>query len=115
DGQAFAIAGLLQVDFEDIVNQGPWLGDIPVLGALFRSANYQRGQTALVIFVSVHLVDPVDSAAQRVLPTDRVLSPSESQLFLFGDITGSAVPGITGTGFDGDYGYVVEYPAHAAP
>ena len=108
DGQAFAIAGLLQESFEDSVQQVPWLGDIPILGTLFRSVNYQRGQTELVIFVSVHLVTPVDNEADLALPTDRVLLPSEADLFLFGKSTGEAVPGIIGTGFDGDYGYVVE-------
>lgn len=108
DGQAFAIAGLLQENFEDAVSQVPWLGDIPVLGTLFRSVNYQRGQTELVIFVSVHLVTPVSQDADLILPTDRVLIPSESELFLFGETTGAQVPGIIGTGFDGDYGYVVE-------
>ncbi|HET7410245.1 MAG TPA: hypothetical protein VFJ13_08580, partial [Paracoccaceae bacterium] len=108
DGQAFAIAGLLQEDFEDSISQVPWLGDIPVLGALFRSVNYQRGQTELVIFVSVHLVTPVDSEAELVIPTDKVLIPSDSDLFLFGRTTGDPVPGIIGAGFDGDYGYVVE-------
>ncbi len=108
DGQAFAIAGLLQESFEDSISQIPWLGDVPVLGALFRSVNYQRGQTELVIFVSVHLVTPVNDEADLALPTDRVLLPSESDLFLFGKTMGDPVPGIVGTGFDGDYGYVVE-------
>lgn len=108
DGQAFAIAGLLQESFEDSISQIPWLGDIPVLGTLFRSVNYQRGQTELVIFVSVHLVTPVDDEADLALPTDRVLLPSEADLFLFGKTGGEPVPGIIGTGFDGDYGYVVE-------
>ena len=108
DGQAFAIAGLLQEDFQDSVNQVPWLGDIPVLGSLFRSVNYQRGQTELVIFVSVHLVTPVNSDADLVIPTDRVLIPSDRDLFLFGQTTGEPVPGLIGAGFDGDYGYVVE-------
>lgn len=108
DGQAFAIAGLLQESFKDSINQVPWLGDIPVLGMLFRSTDYQRGQTELVVFVSVHLVTPVDSAAELTAPTDRVLLPSESDLFLFGKTTGDPATGIAGARFDGPYGYVVE-------
>ena len=113
DGQAFAIAGLLQDTFEDTVSQVPWLGDLPVLGTLFRSANYQRGESELVVFVSVHLVTPVDSEDQLSLPTDRIRLPNESDLFLFGATHGGEKTGLSGAGlenagFDGDYGYVVE-------
>lgn len=109
DGQAFAIAGLLQENFEDTVQQVPWLGDIPVLGTLFRSVDFQRGQTELVIFVSVHMATPAVSARNISLPTDKVLLPSEEELFLFGKLTGSEAP-LVGqkAGFDGDYGYVIE-------
>ncbi|MFK7945530.1 MAG: type II and III secretion system protein family protein [Paracoccaceae bacterium] len=113
DGQAFAIAGLLQEDFTDAITQVPWLGDIPVLGTLFRSTNFTRGQTELMIFVSVHLVTPVSSEDDLSLPTDRIGIPNEAELFLLGSpagaqtLGGSGV-GLTGTGFDGDYGYVVE-------
>ena len=110
DGQAFAIAGLLQENFEDTISQVPWLGDIPVLGALFRSASYQRGETELVIFVSVHLVSPVDDESELVLPTDRIAIPNEAELFLMGETTGGVVPalGLAGSGIDGDYGYVLD-------
>ena len=113
DGQAFAIAGLLQENFEDTISQVPWLGDIPVLGTLFRSSNFQRGESELVIFVSVHLVTPVDSADQLALPTDRIAIPNEAELFLLGRTSGRGAIGGSGSGlenagFDGDYGYVVE-------
>jgi len=112
DGQAFAIAGLIRDDFQDTISQVPWLGDIPVVGALFRSTNFQSGQSELVIIVSVHLVTPVDSADQLSLPTDRIQIPNETELFLFGkthagegDNTAQSLTGVT---FDGDFGYVVE-------
>ncbi len=110
DGQAFAIAGLLQENFEDTISQVPWLGDIPVLGALFRSASFQRGETELVIFVSVHLVSPVDDESELALPTDRIAIPNEFQLFLFGRTTGGVMSelGLAGSGIDGEYGYVLE-------
>jgi pilus assembly protein CpaC len=110
DGQAFAIAGLLQESFEDTISQVPWLGDIPVLGALFRSVSYQRGETELVIFVSVYLVSPVDDESELALPTDRIAIPNEADLFLFGDATGAVAPGLglAGSGIDGDYGYVLD-------
>lgn len=108
DGYSFAIAGLLQDDFNDTVSQVPWLGDIPVLGTLFRSVDYQRGQTELVVIVTAHLVVPV-TESELALPTDRVRIPNEAELFLFGQ---SEVPAsirdVAGQGFDGDFGYVVE-------
>ena len=85
DGESFAIAGLLQDDFSDAIGQVPWLGDIPVLGALFRSTSWQRAQTELVLIVSVHLVSPTRGEA-LALPTDRVAIPNERDLFLFGQL-----------------------------
>lgn len=113
DGESFAIAGLLQDDFRDAIGQVPWLGDIPVLGALFRSANYQREQSELVIIVSAHLVSPTRGEA-LALPTDRIRIPSESQLFLYGQTAGRAPADGTPAGdvaqqdFSGSYGYVME-------
>ncbi|PIV75622.1 MAG: general secretion pathway protein [Rhodobacteraceae bacterium CG17_big_fil_post_rev_8_21_14_2_50_65_11] len=113
DGESFAIAGLLQDDFRDSIGQVPWLGDIPVLGALFRSANYQREQSELVIIVSAHLVSPTRGEA-LALPTDRIAIPSESELFLFGQTIGNAPASGTPAGdvaqqdFSGSYGYVME-------
>lgn len=111
DGQSFAIAGLLQDDFDDSSAQVPWLGDIPVLGALFRSSEFQRSQTELVIIVTPHLVTPV-SGESLALPTDRVRIPTESELFLFGDVDGGTTGGATGEvarqDFSASYGYVME-------
>ena len=69
DGQSFAIAGLLQAQDVNQLSQLPWLGNVPVLGALFRSTNYQKQDTDLVVIVSVHLVRP---AAPRHAPRDAV-------------------------------------------
>jgi pilus assembly protein CpaC len=88
DGESFAIAGLLQDDFRDLNGQVPWLGDIPVLGALFRSAEYQRAQSELVIIVTPHLVTATRGEA-LALPTDRVRIPTERDLFLFGRTSGA--------------------------
>jgi pilus assembly protein CpaC len=93
DGQSFAIAGLLEDNFTDSISQFPWLGEIPVLGALFRSTDYSRGETELVIIVSAHLVVPV-SEEELSLPHDHVRIPNEFELFLMGH--------------NGDFGYVVE-------
>lgn len=116
DGDSFAIAGLLQDDFTNAATQVPWIGDVPVLGALFRSSEYQRAQTELVIIVTPHLVTPVSGAA-LALPTDRVRIPTESEFFLFGSTGGAANSGAASSGAAGEvarqdfstsYGYVME-------
>ncbi|MEO1549840.1 MAG: type II and III secretion system protein family protein [Pseudomonadota bacterium] len=108
DGQSFAIAGLLQDDFTDSIGQVPWLGDIPVLGAMFRSTNFQRSQSELVIIVTPHLVTPTVGEALS-LPTDRMRIPNERELFLGGQIVGSgAAADVAREDFQGAYGYVME-------
>ncbi len=112
DGQSFAIAGLLQDDFLDNNSQVPWLGDVPVLGALFRSADYQRSQSELVIIISAHLVSPTRGEA-LALPTDRVRIPSEADLFLNGRIardikSGTPTGEVARQDFTGSYGYVMD-------
>ncbi len=109
DGESFAIAGLLQDDFRGNTAQVPWLGDIPILGALFRSADYQRDQSELVIFVTAHLVTPTRGEA-LMLPTDRVRLPNEADLFLRGQLTGQsgAAAEVARQDFRGGYGYVME-------
>jgi pilus assembly protein CpaC len=113
DGESFAIAGLLQDDFRDLNSQVPWLGDIPVLGALFRSADYERNLSELVIIVTPHLVTPVRGEA-LALPTDRVRPPTEAELFLFGKTAANRGSGSTAAAevarqdFSGSYGYVME-------
>ncbi|WP_299841889.1 type II and III secretion system protein family protein [uncultured Roseovarius sp.] len=112
DGQSFAIAGLLQDDFRDNNAQVPWLGDVPILGALFRSADYQRSQTELVIIVTAHLVSPTNGEAYA-LPTDRVKLPTEKDLFLNGRVAKdvknrNSVGEVAKQDFTGSYGYVME-------
>ncbi|MEL7298881.1 MAG: type II and III secretion system protein family protein [Pseudomonadota bacterium] len=112
DGESFAIAGLLEDDFTDITSQVPWLGDIPILGSLFRSASFTRDQSELVIIVTAHLVSPVQGDV-LALPTDRVAIPSERDLFLFGRVTGStpsvgAAAEVAKQDFSGSYGYVLD-------
>jgi pilus assembly protein CpaC len=115
DGESFAIAGLLSDDFQDLAGQVPWLGDVPVLGALFRSASYERQQSELVIIVTPHLVTPTRGEA-LALPTDRIVPPTEGDLFLNGKVTGGnarrptrgAAGEVAKQDFSGSYGYVME-------
>ena len=81
DGESFAIAGLLQRDFSTTVNQVPLLGSIPIIGSLFRSSSFQRGETELLIVVTPRLVAPIRPEQVR-LPTDRVYDPSEADVLL---------------------------------
>ncbi|HEY0957657.1 MAG TPA: type II and III secretion system protein family protein [Novosphingobium sp.] len=83
DGESFAIAGLLQKDFQTTVDQVPLLGSIPILGALFRSSSFKKGETELLIVVTPRLVAPIRPGQVR-LPTDRVLDPREADTFLLG-------------------------------
>ncbi|UWQ92334.1 type II and III secretion system protein family protein [Aliisedimentitalea scapharcae] len=110
DGESFAIAGLIEDEFLDNASQLPWLGDVPVLGTLFRSANYQRSQTELVIIITAHLVTPTRGEA-LALPTDRIKPPSERNLFLNGQIaktTKGAASEVAKQDFSGSYGYVMD-------
>ena len=113
DGESFAIAGLIEDEFLDNADQMPWLGDVPVLGALFRSASYQRSQTELVIIITAHLVTPTRGEA-LALPTERVKPPSERDLFLFGQtaqtgqVSRGAASEVARQDFSGSYGYVMD-------
>ncbi|MEI6486187.1 MAG: type II and III secretion system protein family protein [Sphingomonadales bacterium] len=93
DGQTFALAGLIQNDFRDTVNRVPMLGRIPILGALFRSTQYERQETELVILVTPRIVRPVPAGTALQLPTERVREPSDSALFLLGEAESRHAPG----------------------
>jgi len=73
-GQSFAIAGLLQDNSQELIKKTPGLGDLPILGALFKSERFERNETELVIIVTPYLVKPV-SDNNLVLPTDPYRQP----------------------------------------
>jgi pilus assembly protein CpaC len=83
DGQSFAIGGLLRDNVRTSVKQFPLLGDIPVLGALFRSTSFQKNETELVIIVTPHLVKPLNLAGQT-LPTDYYIEPNDLEFYFLG-------------------------------
>ena len=110
DGDSFAIAGLLQDDFRDNASQIPWVGDVPILGTLFRSSGFQRRQTELVILVTAYLVNPVREDVLQ-LPGDRLRVPSERELFLLGRLEAVRDPVARSVGsrnFEGEFGYVLD-------
>ena len=113
DGQSFSIAGLLQNTYANTIDQFPWVGDVPVLGALFRSADFQRNETELVIIVTVHLVAPASNPALLASPAEKYVPPSDSDLFLNGHTDNPnpapLVPaGADGGGLAGQYGHIIK-------
>jgi pilus assembly protein CpaC len=110
DGQSFAIAGLLQSNFSDGIRQLPWVGDIPILGALFRSSEYQRDETELMIIVTPHLVKPAP-AGTLATPVDNFIPPNNFDLFLMGRLEDakSGMPGARATGgIAGQFGHIIK-------
>ncbi len=117
DGQSFAIAGLLKEDVREVVSKFPVLGDIPILGALFRSTSFQKNETELVVIVTPHLVKPLDMAKQT-LPTDQYVEPNDFEFYLLGSLEGrgepesrsatrSSLPVPPGQGgLEGDFGHI---------
>ncbi|WP_342245872.1 type II and III secretion system protein family protein [Pseudomonas sp. OTU5201] len=87
NGQTIAIAGLISENTRDFVSRFPGLGDIPVLGHLFRSQSFQNGETELVILVTPHLAKPVDAKTVR-LPTEKFVEPSDLDFYLLGKTKG---------------------------
>jgi pilus assembly protein CpaC len=115
DGQAFAIAGLIEDNFDDSIEQVPLLGEVPVLGALFRSSKFQKNETELVIIVEAHLVQPAPIGSLAT-PADNFIPPSEADIWLFGrlEAPGSGIPREGGLaaegagGIGGHYGHIIK-------
>lgn len=85
-GQSFAIAGLLQNDRSNYINKFPFLGDMPVLGALFRSRQFQHNQTELVIIVTPYIVDAVNDPDALHDPTQGLALANEAESLLLGKL-----------------------------
>jgi pilus assembly protein CpaC len=98
-GQSFMIAGLLRNNNTNSIDRAPFLGNIPVIGALFRSTRFQRAETELVIVVTPYLVRPVSNPNQIALPLDGYRNPDEAQRLIIGQDndsrTGEQRPGAT--------------------
>jgi pilus assembly protein CpaC len=122
DGQSFAIAGLLQARNRRGISQLPWIGSVPVLGALFRSAAYQQEETDLVVIVTPHLVAPSVPGQRLASPLDNYLPTNDVDFFLMGDMEQKKKfrDYITSGGdIQGPYGHMIRsstaLPAIAAP
>jgi pilus assembly protein CpaC len=105
DGQSFAIGGLIKSNLVANLKGLPVLGELPVLGALFRSTDYQQDRTELVFVITAHLVKPLSGNGYE-LPTDKVGEPTRAGLMLGGRLDGPPPQATTAT---------VSTPAPAAP
>ena len=92
-GQSFAIAGLLQKTSIDSTNALPGIGELPVIGALFKSNDFQRGDSELVIIVTPYLVRPASSPADLHTPMDNFKPAIDLDRILFGRQLAPASPG----------------------
>lgn len=113
DGQSFAIAGLIKSTVREKLSKYPVIGDVPILGTLFRSSEFQRNETELIILVTPKLVKPIDGD-NTMLPTDDFIEPSDLDFFSFGkseriSVRAEAEKASTasaGSSLDGDFGHV---------
>jgi pilus assembly protein CpaC len=88
DGQTIGIAGLLNENMREVINKFPGLGDIPILGSLFRSQSFEKSETELVILVTPHLAKPI-APDEIKLPTDSFVEPSDADFYLWGRLEGA--------------------------
>jgi pilus assembly protein CpaC len=111
DGQSFAIAGLLQATNDRSISQLPWLGNLPVLGALFRSTNFQKKESDLVIVVSPRIVRPAAPGEPLNSPLDKARSSDDVELFLLGmlEVDKKMIRRFhDGDGIVGPYGHIID-------
>lgn len=124
-GQSMIIGGLLSNTHNNSIEKTPGLGDLPILGALFRSNGWRREETELMIVITPYLVKPVDNPGDIVLPTDGYKAPTDAQRVLLGElgtgtsggkrpVPGMAVPSPAGPTI-GDAAPVVPRPVAPAP
>ena len=116
DGQTMGIAGLINEDLREVVTKFPGLGNIPLLGNLFRSQEFIKGETELVIMVTPHLARPIPRDQIR-LPTDDFIEPTDKEFYLMGRLEGkpaenrsgrSSSAGSADGGVDSDFGHEID-------
>ncbi|HVW92475.1 MAG TPA: type II and III secretion system protein family protein [Devosia sp.] len=111
DGQSFSVAGLLQNDTNLSQNQLPWLGDVPVLGSLFKSSSYQKHDTELVVIVTPRLVQPGIPVQRISTPLDQTQPANDPEFFALGqmEVTPKMLKSIQqGAGVTGPHGYIID-------
>ena len=117
DGQSFAVAGLLQNDTSLNQNQLPWIGDVPILGSLFKSSSFQKRDTELVVIVTPRLVQPAPPGQVLASPLDQAMPANDVEFFALGqmEVTPRMIESIrNGAGVNGPFGYIIDLePRHA--
>jgi len=111
DGQSFAIAGLLQVDNERNIKQLPWIGQVPIIGALFRSSEFSKQETDLVILVTPRIVKPGTPNTPLKSPLENSRSSNDVELFLLGmlEVNKDMIRSFQdGEGIVGPYGHIID-------
>ena len=113
-GESFAIAGLIQNNLDTDISKYPGLGDLPVLGSLFRSSRFQRNETELVIIVTPYVVRPVPDGQSLKLPTDGLEAASDIERIFLDRLTKTSPPGVAngigagGARLRGNVGFVYQ-------
>lgn len=111
DGQSFAMAGLLQTINASDVKQMPWIGQVPVLGALFRSTSFQKRESDLVIVVTPRIVRPASPDEKLYSPLDQTRPGNDVEMFMLGmlEVDKDMIRGFrSGKGIVGPYGHIID-------
>lgn len=111
DGQSFAVAGLLQNNTNLNQNQLPWIGDVPVLGTLFKSSSYKKHDTELVVIVTPRLVQPSTPGQIIASPLDAARPANDVEFFALGqmEVTPKVIKSFqSGEGVVGPYGFIID-------
>jgi pilus assembly protein CpaC len=111
DGQSFSVAGLLQSGTELNQDQLPWLGDVPILGSLFKSSSFQKHDPEMVVIVTPRLVRPAVPGQVLASPLDQTRPANDFEFFALGqmEVTPKMIQSFeAGAGVDGPYGYIID-------
>jgi pilus assembly protein CpaC len=111
DGQSFAVAGLLQNNTNLSQDQLPWIGDVPILGSLFKSSSFQKRDTELVVIVTPRLVQPSTPGQVVATPLDQTVPANDPEFFALSrmEVTAKMIHDFeAGAGVVGPYGYIIE-------
>ena len=111
DGQSFSVAGLLQNETNLSQDQLPWLGDVPIIGSLFKSSSFKKHETELVVIVTPRLVQPSTPNQVVATPLDQTQPANDPEFFALGqmEVTPKLLKTLqSGAGVAGPYGYIID-------
>ncbi|TGQ66109.1 type II and III secretion system protein family protein [Mesorhizobium sp. M00.F.Ca.ET.186.01.1.1] len=112
DGQSFAVGGLLSSKTTKLQKQVPWLGQVPVIGSLFRNSSNQKEETELVVVVTPHIVRPVKPGEQLATPFDKTRPANDPEFFILGqlEVNKDMIRKYEkGDGVTGPYGHMLDF------